>query len=74
MPDHQMAAQAAAQPARRIGPPAARRIGLFGGSFDPPHLAHLALGPCSDTIAPISNFCSVICSIIDTFRVWANPS
>ncbi|MES2718865.1 MAG: nicotinate (nicotinamide) nucleotide adenylyltransferase [Pseudomonadota bacterium] len=30
-------------PARRIGREAVRRIGLFGGSFDPPHLAHLAL-------------------------------
>lgn len=24
--------------------PAPRRIGMFGGAFDPPHLAHLALG------------------------------
>ncbi len=29
---------------RRIGAAAVRRIGLLGGSFDPPHLAHLALG------------------------------
>jgi cytidyltransferase-like protein len=34
---------AAAAPSARAAPMSAVRLGLFGGSFDPPHQAHLAL-------------------------------
>jgi len=34
---------AAAAPSTRAAPVSAVRLGLFGGSFDPPHQAHLAL-------------------------------
>jgi nicotinate-nucleotide adenylyltransferase len=34
---------AAAAPSARAAPLSAVRLGLFGGSFDPPHQAHLAL-------------------------------
>ncbi len=29
------------------GRPGSRRVGLFGGAFDPPHLAHVALARCA---------------------------
>ncbi len=30
-----------------LTPPAQARIGMFGGAFDPPHLAHVALARCA---------------------------
>ena len=35
--------------------PAAQRLGVFGGAFDPPHLAHVALARCAITQAQLDH-------------------
>lgn len=55
------------------------RLGIFGGTFDPPHLAHLALAQCAadqlslDSVIFIPNFLSPFKSSIESANGSATP-